>query len=69
MKKLLTLLILSLFCTGCISGTVAGYGMFDVDSGVRVYKTKDATIVNITHKGEQQPNYKDIALILKDVFK
>ena len=69
MKKLIVVLILCLFCTGCISATVAGYGVFDLDPGVRVYKTEGSTIINITHKqGDPAPDYKSIVKILDGVF-
>ncbi len=70
MKKLILMMILCLFCTGCISGSVAGYGFFEIDPGVRIYQTADSTVINITHKkGDATPNYEQIALIIKQVCK
>ena len=69
MKKIIVVLFLSLFCTGCVSGSVAGYGFFEIDPGVRVYKTEDSTVINITHKqGDPAPDYRSIAKMLEPVF-
>ena len=70
MKKIIVILFLCLFLTGCISGTIAGYGVFDIDSGVRIMKSEDSTTVTITHKkGDPAPDYKNIAKLLEGVFK
>ena len=69
MKKLLIILLLSLFCSGCITANVAGYGFFELDPGVRVYKSEDVTVINITHKQDEvQPDYDAITKLLKGVF-
>jgi len=70
MKLLISMICILFCCTSCISGTVAGYGMFEIDPGVRVYQSEDSTIINITHKkGEPPPDYESIALIIKQVCK
>jgi len=70
MKKLLVLLAMALLLTGCFGVDIPGLGFLQTDPGVRVYKTKDKTIIHITHKADGTvPNYKEIAPILKGVFK
>jgi len=69
MKKLLIILLLSLFCSGCISANVAGFGFFELDPGVRVYKSDDITVLNITHKENGiEPDYDAITELIKGVF-
>lgn len=70
MKKLIICLILVVLClSGCVTGSVVGFGSVKTDPGLRVYKKADIVYINITHKqGEEQPNYSEIAEILDGVF-
>jgi len=70
MKNLILILMLSLLLTGCMSTTIPGLGFVQTDAGVRVYKSEEAILVHVTHKkGEPAPAYKDIAILLKSIFK
>jgi len=70
MKKLIGVLFIMLFCTGCMTTSIPGMGFVQTDPGVRVYQNEKVTLVHVTYKpGEEAPKYRDIALILKNVFK
>ena len=70
MKKLILVLALSLLLTSCMSTTLPGLGFVQTDAGVRVYKSEDTILVHVTHKkGEPAPAYRDIAVLLKSIFK
>lgn len=53
-----------------MSTTLPGLGFVQTDAGVRVYKSEDTILVHVTHKkGEPAPAYRDIAVLLKSIFK
>lgn len=68
MKKIILLLILILVLPGCFNLTASGYGVFEIDPGVRIYKTETDISIHITYKKEQIPKYEEISLIIKEVL-
>lgn len=67
MKRILLIFITCFLLTGCVSLDVPLYGTFRSDPGVRIYESKDRTIINITHRPGSEPQY-DAAKIIKEVM-
>ena len=70
MKKLIIALLICFPWSGCISVTNPIYGSLKMAPGVRVYKSKSLTIINVTYKaGTEAPSYLEIAKIIKEAMK
>ncbi len=69
MNKLLLVFLFCLLLPGCFNLAASGYGMFTVDPGVRIMKDETSTSIHITYKQGLEPEYKDIALIVKEALK